>query len=275
MTDSLAPSAHPRMGTLPSPFRAHPDMPSVLVATSAFGHRMIAQQGQAAMLPCLSNAGADGVEIRRELLPEDFDDFDALGRACDEHGLTVVYSAADELWSGDMLSPSLPARLDEAAALGAVAIKLSLGHYPGTSTDTWQRLSALIAASPVAWVMVENDQTRDGGTVAPLLACLEDATGAGCPLHMTFDIGNWHWTGDDPVLAADRLGRFVAYVHCKGIVFGQGRPHASVPDLAEMQAWQQLMSHFPRGVPRAIEYPLQAPELTGFVREQLERLRAL
>jgi len=268
------------MVTFPSHSISASGPPSVLVATSAFGHSLIAEHGQAAILPRLKEAGADGVEIRRELLPEGFDDFEALGEACAEQSLSLVYSAADALWSGDSLASGLMTRLEESRRLGAVAVKFSLGQYPpdaspSSRANAWQRLNERLTPPDMPLLLVENDQTQDGGTVAPLAASLADADAAGCPLFMTFDIGNWHWVGADPLAAAERLGPYVRYLHCKGVVFSQGRPHASVPDTEELKGWQGLMAHFPQGVTRAIEYPLQSPQLQDFTRGQLNRLREL
>ncbi|SDG45674.1 Xylose isomerase-like TIM barrel [Onishia taeanensis] len=268
------------MVTFPSHSSAASGPPSVLVAASAFGHALIAEHGQAAILPWLKAAGANGVEVRRELLPEGFDDFEALGEACAEQSLGLIYSAADALWHGDSLAPGLMTRLEESRRLGAAAVKFSLGQYasdasPSPRADAWQRLNQQLEQPKTPLLLVENDQTQDGGTIAPLAATLADAEAAGCPLYMTFDIGNWHWVGADPLAAAERLGPYVRYLHCKGVVFGQGRPHASVPDAEELKGWQGLMAHFPQGVTRAIEYPLQSPQLQDFTRGQLNRLRAL
>lgn len=252
-----------------------PGRPALLVATSAYGHDQVARLGQAGLLPWLVEAGADGVEIRRELLPEAFVDFAGLGRACAAAGLTVVYSAADALWQGEIAAPTVAERLTEADALGAIAIKFSLGRYTAGDTSVWTELRAILASSEVPLVMVENDQTVEGGTLEPLASCLADAEQAGCPLAMTFDIGNWRWTGSDGVTAAQRLGRHVRYVHCKGIEIRQDRPHACVPREAELDAWQTMMAHFPAGVPRAIEYPLQAADPVGLTRQELGRLAAL
>ncbi|MHB0777236.1 sugar phosphate isomerase/epimerase family protein [Halomonas sp. WWR20] len=251
--------------------------PSLWVATSAYGHASVARYGQAGLLPWLAEAGADGVEIRRELLPESFEDggFTDLGRACAEHGLAVIYSAADELWQGDIASPAVARRLAEAEALGAIAIKFSLGHYISGTSAAWTHLSEVLAASDVPLIMVENDQTTSGGTLEPLSVFLAAAEQAGCPLGMTFDIGNWRWTGDDAAAAAQRLGRYVRYMHCKGIDISQGRPHARVPSEAEFDAWQALMGHFPAGVPRAIEYPLQSTDPIQLTRQEIGRLATL
>ncbi|PMR69191.1 ABC transporter permease [Halomonas heilongjiangensis] len=247
--------------------------PATLVATSAYGRTLIEARGQAAVLPWLTEAGADGVEIRRELLPAGFTDFVALGRDCAAQGLTVVYSAADLLWDGTHPATGLDARLREAVALGAAAVKVSLGHYAGADEAAWTALRTRLAAAPP--LLVENDQTPEGGTPEPLAACLEDAAAAGCPLAMTFDIGNWHWTGSDPLAAARRLGRFVRYLHCKGVAHDADRPRARVPDDAELAAWEALLAHFPADLPRAIEYPLEAPDPVALTAEQLSRLRRL
>ena len=274
----LAP--HASMVSFPSHGAATAEPPAVLVATSAFGHSLIAEHGQAAVLPWLRQAGADGVEIRRELLPDGFDAFEALARACAEASLSVVYSAADALWNGDGLAPGVMARLEESRRLGALAVKFSLGHYasdasPASHASAWQQLCDALRATATPLLLVENDQTPQGGTIDPLAATLADARAAGCPLYMTFDIGNWRWTGADPLTAAQTLGPYVRYLHCKGVVFTRDTPHASVPTPQALSEWQALLAHFPRGVTRAIEYPLQGPRWVSVTRSQLNRLRDL
>lgn len=251
------------------------DRPSLWVATSAYGHDQVARHGQDGLLPWLAEAGADGVEIRRELLPDGFADFVALGKACQAHGLAVVYSAADALWQDTAACPSVEMRLAEADALGAIAIKFSLGRYPPGDEASWSYLRHLMERTAVPLVMVENDQTMEGGTLEPLAAFLDDAEQAGCPLAMTFDIGNWRWTDSDAHEAARRLGRYVRYVHCKGTLTYLERPHACVPSDEELADWQPIMAQFMPDMPRAIEYPLQAPNPTELTRQELSRLARL
>lgn len=256
-------------------FPYRPGRPSLGVAASAYGHDVILRHGQAGILSWLAEAGADAVEIRRELLPDGFDDFAGLGRACADHGLGVVYSAADALWQGDTPHPNIALRLAEAGALGASAIKFSLGRYELGETNAWRAMNRVLDAAVASLVMVENDQTPEGGTLAPLATFLADAERADCPLAMTFDIGNWRWTGEHAIPAARRLGRHVRYVHCKGTHTQGDRLSACVPDDATLAEWQPLMAQFSPSVPRAIEYPLQGPDLIALTRQQLERLATL
>lgn len=262
-----------RMVSFPQLLSGTSDVPATFVATSAYGHEAIAAHGHTAVLSWLAAAGADGVEIRRELLPAGFADFVGLGRACADLGLAIVYSAPERLWEVDQFAPYLDKQMIEATALGAVAVKIPMGHYPGGSQVDWVALRARLAAAPP--LLIENDQTAEGGTLGPLSGCLEDAASAGCPLGMTFDIGNWHWTGNDTLAAAQRLGPFVRYLHCKGVVCDQGHLRACVPNDGELAVWHTLLAHLPTQVPRAIEYPLQGQDLTTITAEQLARLRHL
>jgi len=251
------------------------DRPAQLIATSAYGYATIAEHGQEGILPWLTSAGATGVEIRRELLPTGFDGFEALGKACAQQQLSVVYSAADELWQDNAPAATLDERLAEAVALDAQAIKFSLGNYRHGPTYNWTALRETLTATPLGLVMVENDQTLQGGTLEPLAAFLHAAAQAGCPLYMTFDIGNWSWTGGDVEKAAQLLGCYVRYVHCKGVAWRGGKPHATVPSAEELQAWRPLFSAFPPRVPRAIEYPLQGEDRIAVSRDELARLAPL
>lgn len=265
--------SNPRMEKFPSLLCGTLDSPNIFVATSAYGQYARTERGQEEVLPWLVAAGADGVEIRRELFPPGFKDFTGLRRACANQDLKVIYSIPEELWKAGRLMTDLDLRLGEATALGALAIKVTMGRYPGREQTDWAALRELLAAAPP--LLIENDQTLEGGSLEPLAACLEDAAIANCPLGMTFDIGNWHWAGGDPLAAAERLGPFVRYLHCKGVIQESGRPQVNVPSDGELDAWQALMAHLPANLPRAIEYPLQGQDLVTLTAEQLARLRRL
>ena len=281
------------MVPLPKPDRSS-TLPQVSVCTSAFGSTLILAQGQAASLDWIREAGADKVEIRRELLPTDFQAFDKLGAQCAEHSLGVIYSTADGLWNETRPAESVSRRLHEARALGAESIKFALGDYRGAGRDTWQALSVLFTDSGVPQILIENDQTSQGGSISAMTACLKDAEHAGCSLGMTFDIGNWQWCGASAQHAAERLGRHVRYVHCKGVSTDiSGKCHARVPSDKDLCEWSTMFRHFPKDVMRAIEYPLQPTpplaqddmrhadlryllsDLPSITRREVERLRAI
>lgn len=245
--------------------------PEIIVVTAAYGTTKVTELGgQAALLPLIKQAGADGVEIRRELMGADeLSQLPALGEALAQQGLSVVYSAPETLYLADgVLNPHLAQLLHEAQQLGAQRLKLSLGHYVEPQFDT---LVAILTASPVQLV-VENDQTADC-KLAPMQRFFHQAFDAALPLHMTFDMANWHWTGEDAMQAAQQLSRYVGYVHVKTAVPHRDSFRAIALDDSH-QDWQTLLQALPGDVPRGIEFPLEGEDLVAVTRHYVDLLRA-
>jgi len=247
--------------------------PEIAITTSAFGADAVRTQGQAAWLELIAAAGATQVEIRAELFTAD-PDLDALREAITTAGLGCVYSVPLELWSdaGAGLSPRLREALADARQLGADTLKVSLGHYR-PATDLSGLAQLLDGGGPR--LLVENDQTLQGGRVEPLRAFVQAAHAAGLPVGLTFDVGNWRWQDEDPLQAARLLGPDVRYLHCKAVRRRAGGLHAVPPEAADLLAWQNLLQFFPAGVRRAIEFPLLGPDLAAETRRQVAALRAL
>jgi len=129
----------------------------IMVVTAAYGYDQVrAAGGQTAILPIIAEAGADGVEIRRELLTDaELHTLSTVASAIEIFGLLACYSAPEPLFLEDgSLNPRLPALLEEAQALQALWLKVSLGHSPipnsstcyvnGWTTAGWSWLSKTI-----------------------------------------------------------------------------------------------------------------------------------
>ena len=96
--------------------------PEMIVVTAAYGYQnIIALGGQRALLPIVAEAGADGVEIRRELLTEpELQRLSELAEAITAHQLHAFYSVPDALFAEDgTLNAQLGRYLQEAGQLGA------------------------------------------------------------------------------------------------------------------------------------------------------------
>ncbi|SUX91035.1 Uncharacterised protein [Citrobacter koseri] len=90
----------------------------IMVVTAAYGYDQVrAAGGQTAMLPIIAGAGADGVEIRREMFTDaELNALPLLAAAIDIFGLLACYSAPEPLFLEDgSLNPHLPDLLQEAA----------------------------------------------------------------------------------------------------------------------------------------------------------------
>ncbi|MDH0303233.1 MULTISPECIES: AP endonuclease [unclassified Pseudomonas] len=245
---------------------------TVSISLSSFGADAVRQLGQASYLPLLAAAGARRVEWREELFDAE-PDAASLASLAAEHGLQSLYSTPLELWREDgSLEPAITQRLHLADAIGAVALKVSLGHYQ-EGCDL-QALAPLLRHKTALYV--ENDQTAHGGRLQILLRFLREAQAQGVAPGLTFDIGNWYWHDESPLLAAQLLGRWVRYVHCKAVARrADGRLVAVVPQALDLAQWRELMRHFAPGLPRAIEYPLAGEDLLTLTARQVAQLAQL
>ncbi len=245
----------------------------VSISLSSYGADFVRQRGQEQFLDLLAAAGVTRVELREELFAS-APDTATLAAAIAALRLECLYSTPLELWTAQgQLDPRLAHKLETARALGAVALKVSLGHYHEHCD-----MAALAALVPVQGplLLVENDQTTQGGRIEPLQQFFQRADDLGLKLGMTFDIGNWQWQGEPAGKAARQLGRWVRYVHCKAVQrLADGRLAAVPPQAADLQAWSALMAEFAPGVVRAVEYPLAGNDLLALTRAQVRDLSAL
>ncbi|HAT3917086.1 TPA: sugar phosphate isomerase/epimerase [Kluyvera ascorbata] len=243
----------------------------IMVVTAAYGHDAVrAAGGQGAMLPVNADAGADGVEIRRELLTSaELQSLPALAAAIASSNLTACYSAPEALFMTDgTLNPQLPELLREATTLRAQWLKVSLGHF----SHTWQ-LSTLrdwLESSGMKLV-VENDQTPCG-RLPPMQRFSAACHTQKLPVQLTFDMGNWLWVGDSPEAAAEQLAPSVGYIHVKAAIAHRDSYRAVPPDTADAR-WLALLNQLPIDVPRGIEFPLEGDNLTAVTRRYVELLR--
>lgn len=125
----------------------------IMVVTAAYGYEQVrAAGGQTAMLPIIAEAGADGVEIRREMLTDtELTTLSTMASAIEIFGLLACYSAPEPLFLEDgNLNPRLPALLAEAQALQALWLKVSLGHF--SHTGQFDVLRTWLADSGWSWL---------------------------------------------------------------------------------------------------------------------------
>ncbi|MGY5365820.1 sugar phosphate isomerase/epimerase family protein [Enterobacter oligotrophicus] len=243
----------------------------IIVVTAAYGADQVRQAGgQRAMLPVIAGAGADGVEIRRELFSsEELLTLPALAESIELLGLLACYSAPAALFMPDgTLNPDLPRYLAEANTLNALWLKVSLGHF--SDKQPLESLRALLNESGMALV-VENDQT-DCGQLAPMQRFKAACRVMALPVTLTFDMGNWLWVGDSPEEAARHLAPAVSYIHVKAAVPYNENFRAIAPDRADTR-WLDLLNQLPADAPRGIEFPLEGTDLTAVTRHYVNLLR--
>lgn len=250
-------------------------MHQVLISLSSFGAAEVRRHGQLFFTQLSHAAGADGVEVRAELLRDPAVELPALALAVREAGLGAVYSSPEGLWRGDgaLDDAALTRALQAAAVLGATRLKMSIGGFGPSSLPTLASLQPRLDRSAVELV-IENDQSAAAGSLAALRTFFAAAAARGLALGMTFDMGNWHWAGECPLDAARALAPQVRYVHCKGV---QRQPQrwVAVPLIDSAAPWRAVLGALPADVPWAIEYPLAGDDLPATTRSEVSRLREI
>ena len=234
----------------------------ILIVASAYGVDYVQKQGHAAVLPLAASAGADGLEVRRELCAgsdaEIALQLASLKDAMEMHGLQAVYSAPESLFrqSGDLDLALLAARLHEATILGAARLKLQMHDYAGAVDAA--ALQHALSGSPVT-LLLENGQQKTGSRISEFASFFSICAvhSPAIPVAMTFDIGNWSWAGEDAVTAAQALASHVRYIHCKDVRGSGMRRFAVAPGEGSVD-WRACLARLPGDAPRAIEYPLPA-----------------
>ncbi|MCU7371132.1 TIM barrel protein [Paucibacter sp. O1-1] len=238
----------------------------ILISLSSFGASEVLQHGQLHYTRLAQAAGADGVEVRGELLASEAE-LPALAAT----GMVKVFSSPTGLWTdgGRLDLRAVEKGLATASQLGATRLKMAIGGF--SVADELPALREHLAHSEIELV-IENDQTPSAGTVSALQRFFAAADAAGLDLGMVFDMGNWHWLGECPQQAAAALGARVRYVHCKGVQRERSR-WIAVPMADSAAPWRAVLRALPRALPWAIEYPLQGADLQATTRSELGLLQ--
>ena len=181
-------------------------------------------------------AGYPLVEVRRELFFRLPGELSETGRAARDHGADLLYSVPAALFGPD-------GAFQQAAALGARAVKLSLGEYQTTSDRDFARLDRLTRKMPL---LVENSPAGANGSLYQTALFLDACAARGLPVGHTFDVGNYARRGIPLAEAAAVLAPHVRCLHLKDIrdgaavPLGQGDLDLSVVLDAFPQAWAAL-----------------------------------
>ena len=235
-------------------------MKNVIVPLNAYDSNEVAAGGQESFVKLIADAGAYGVEIRRELLPAAVLPLGKIKSEIDRYGLFTVYSAPIELWKENyqLNQEQLNHIFQEAVILGAKWVKVSLGHFQQDLSNI-AALKELLVRQKDIQLLVENDQTSHGGNVRHLQAFFESAADQGVLVKMTFDAGNWDYSGQEVEDALEKLAPYVSYLHLKQVT----ETLETVPLQTEGEhSWKKVINHFPAEIVKALEFPIVPKEKT-------------
>lgn len=227
----------------------------IIINTLAFVEEM-KQKGkdQSAYVAAVAGLGVGGIEVRREMFVDALAAAAAIKDEARKTGLVVFYSIPATLYkAGQLDRPLAEAVSQEAIALGAGRAKFNVGDCEKVTAEDLLWLAQQYTKRGVQ-LTVENDQTQQNGRIEPLVRfaemCNQIAPGI---IDVTYDVGNWIYTGEDPHKAAEALHDAVGYIHLKDVK--QTQPPVTC-QLGEGDIdWCALTKTFAPGLPVAIEYP--------------------
>ena len=225
----------------------------IVVNTIAFMEQV--QQGakQFTFFESLSDLGITHVEVRQEYFMQP-DEFSVTAREAQRWGLTLLYSVPQALFcKGRLDTEMVQQTLHQAMELSCVAIKWTRGEFRGwhEADRNWMIQQANTFRGLLT---VENDQTELDGTLQQYSEFLLACRYAGVPLFSTFDIGNWVFVGEDPLVNAGQLRTWVRYIHVKDVVITEDGPHTAPLGEGELSL-VEVFHRLPADVLVALEYP--------------------
>lgn len=238
-------------------------MRKIIIPLNAFNSEDVMKQGQGAFIPWIANAGADGVEVRRELLSNHDFPLVQLQQLLKSYHLHTIFSAPVELWGEDGIlnEEQLDSLVAEVIELDASVLKLPLGYFQPGYSDVRNIIKLLDKFPRHMKLLIENDQTSHGGTIHNLWGFFESVSNHDIPVKMTFDVGNWKYTGEDVYEAVERLGKYVEYIHLKHVEKQNGDLITlSLPMGKQEEEWEVILQSFPNHLPIALEFPLGSSE---------------
>lgn len=238
-------------------------MRKIIVPLNVFQSERVIEKGQEFFIPIISETGADGVEIRRELLTQNDYPLTRLKNIIMDYGLFIVYSAPIPLWKrcGALNDEELNSVIHEAKELGATLIKVSLGFYQPNRSDIHHLKQLLYENGNEIHLLVENDQTSCGGSIHHLLCFFKSASIYKLPVNMTFDIGNWKYSGENVYDALHQFYKFIKYVHLKHVEIDNGKWSTLPLPLDESAEWRRILDVLPQDLPVALEFPIENTQM--------------
>ncbi|WP_027410526.1 sugar phosphate isomerase/epimerase family protein [Anoxybacteroides tepidamans] len=234
-------------------------MRKVIVPLNAFKEEELKEKGYRYYISAVSQLGADGVEIRRELLTDEVFPLVKLKSLITEFALLAIYSAPIDLWKQDgaLNCKQLRTVFEEAKQIGATIVKVSLGFYDPNISDIRFLQQWLDEHTGSIRLLVENDQTSYGGAIRHLYSFFQKVMLHQLPVGMTFDIGNWKYCGEDMTEALQKFSPFIGYVHLKHVE-KRNKLWTTLPLPIEGRAeWRNILNVLPSHLPVALEFPME------------------
>lgn len=239
-------------------------MRKIIIVTSSYGENYIKRiGGQVGVLSLIKQSGADGVEIRRELLTQtELITLAQLSQEISKIKLYCVYSVPFPLFISKRINSQLRQYFAEASELNAKLIKFSLGDFQHSDEAIFV-LKKVLCEYPEIKLVVENDQKKNSGSLVKMKHFADWIRQDNLPITLAFDTGNWVWTNENVQTAANVLAEQIGYIHVKSTSLNLTGEPIAVPPKNEDDEYLKIAKQFSQDVWQGIEFPLVGDDLIG------------
>ncbi|GMG62058.1 TIM barrel protein [Tetragenococcus halophilus] len=243
---------------------------TVILNTWIFEDDVKKGTSQVDLVERVKKLGADGIEVRREYFTDLDKELAEVGTKAKEAGMVVNYSVPDVVFeeSGE-INTKLSQYFAEGKTMGISKIKFNTGYFKNFKGDLKEEFSKF----PLEEIEmnVENDQTPVSGTVKAINEFLSAIHAVGFTgIGYVYDLGNWAFTHGDAIASADALANYTNYIHLKNTIDNQGELSTSDDLDTGVYDWRDILTHLPKDVQFALEYPMSSDEL---IQQQIQLLK--
>lgn len=198
----------------------------------------------------------DGIEVRREYIKDFPTELVKINSQRNNMNLLVNYSVPDELFLKDgSINPKLSEYFEEGQKMGVEKIKFNIGNFENFDGD----LKKAFENYPLKDIQlnVENDQTSESGNIDNILNFLKEVKKANLNIGYVYDLGNWAFTQQNADVAAEKLGRYVDYIHLKNSKLTTNG-WVTTEDLNDgMFDVKYILNELPKDADIALEFPMK------------------
>lgn len=200
--------------------------------------------------------GFNSIEVRREYFKDVDREIESISQFSLEKNITILYSIPEVIFlENGEVNPEIKRYFGEAINLKATHVKMTIGNYQNKAQ--LQNLN-LINDQPFIFT-IENDQTKQSGTVQNILKFLTEAKYEQINIGYTYDLGNFRYVGEDEITGAEKLRDYVSYIHLKNVTQSADTLLATSLEQGDID-WRKAILYLPKDVPIALEYPSDEKE---------------
>ena len=221
----------------------------IIVNTLVFEHELTRGKKQHELLEPLNALGINKVEVRREYIS----DYKEIKSAAERFNMEIRYSVPERLYSNSLLDEKLLSTFfEEAKLLNSKHIKMTGGYAEEIKREDVDLLNRLISQYGISKFTIENDQNPVYSTGKNFQRLIRELRSKGANISLTFDIGNFLYVGEDPIVNAKLLTDFITVVHLKDVA----RETLTTVPLGEGDiSFKEVFKYVPNSSDLVIEYP--------------------